>query len=400
MRILYHHRTLGDGAEGIHIREMIRAFRALGHEVRVTGPAGEEITPTSRRSRALSSLKRAVPAAAYELLEIAYGAVALLRTMWLIRRFSPDFVYDRYIGFNVGTILAARLSRVPLLLEVNAPLALERRTQADEKLVLHRIATAMERWACANAYRTIVVSTPLKDYLESAGVPRGKCVVMPNGVDPAAFAPRAKDGSLLERIGSPPGAFIVGFTGVLRQWHGLDLLLEAAQRLSARRTTAFFLIVGDGPYREAMERRIAEMDLRSVFHITGRVPHAQVPAYISLFDVAVSPKATFYASPMKVVEYMALAKPVLVPRTPNFLDIVDEGENAVTFADGDAAALADAVADLSASPPLCDRLGAAARRKVEVRLNWRWNALRSCELAQAGSGGARGPIAGGGDEGR
>jgi len=35
MRILYHHRTLGDGAEGIHIAEMVNAFRKLGHEVQV-----------------------------------------------------------------------------------------------------------------------------------------------------------------------------------------------------------------------------------------------------------------------------------------------------------------------------------------------------------------------------
>ena len=41
MKILYHHRTLGDGAEGIHVREMVRAFSSLCHEVKVIGPAAE-----------------------------------------------------------------------------------------------------------------------------------------------------------------------------------------------------------------------------------------------------------------------------------------------------------------------------------------------------------------------
>lgn len=42
MRILYHHRTLADGAEGIRIREMVHAFRELGHETRVVALVGED----------------------------------------------------------------------------------------------------------------------------------------------------------------------------------------------------------------------------------------------------------------------------------------------------------------------------------------------------------------------
>jgi glycosyltransferase involved in cell wall biosynthesis len=83
---------------------------------------------------------------------------------------------------------------------------------------------------------------------------------------------------------------------------------------------------------------------------------------------------------MKVIEYMALGKPVVVPRTPNFLDIIDEGVNGVTFEDGSAAALEKTLADLSDSPGACKDLGAKSRRKVESRLNWRWNATEVCRL--------------------
>jgi glycosyltransferase involved in cell wall biosynthesis len=111
------------------------------------------------------------------------------------------------------------------------------------------------------------------------------------------------------------------------------------------------------------------------------VPHDRVPDYVSLFDVAVSPRATFYASPMKVIEYMALGKPVVVPRTPNFLDIVDEDVNGVTFTDADSAeGLAAALVRLCQSPQLCQSLGQQARRKVESRLNWGWNATEVCRL--------------------
>jgi glycosyltransferase involved in cell wall biosynthesis len=380
MRILYHHRTLGDGAEGIHIREMVKAFRALGHEVRVIGPTGEIQAQPSRKSRILERIKRMIPHALYELLELSYTGYCFLKTAQAIRSFRPDFIYDRYIIFNAGAVLAGRAFRVPVCLEVNAPLAKERSIEPDERLVFQKLASWMEGWICANATETIVVSTPLKDYLESIGVPRGKCIVMANGVDPERFSPRPRNEALLRELGIPAGALVVGFTGILRPWHGLELLIDATASMVKRGRRIFLLIVGDGPYRSSLEGRIAELGISACVRITGRLPHEKVPEYVSLFDVAVSPRATFYASPMKVIEYMALGKPVVVPRTPNFLDIIDEGVNGVTFEDGSAAALEKTLADLSDSPGACKDLGAKSRRKVESRLNWRWNATEVCRL--------------------
>jgi len=380
MKILYHHRTLGDGAEGIHIREMVKAFRQLGNEVRVIGPTGE-IPPTpSRKSRMLERVKRSVPHALYELLEIAYTAYCFWRTVRSIRSFRPDFIYDRYITFNAGTILAGRVYRVPVFLEVNAPLAKERSVEPDERLAFRKLASWMESWICTNATQTIVVSTPLKQYLESIGVPRGKCIVMPNGVDPDRFSPRPRNEALLDQLGIHKDDLVVGFTGILRPWHGLDLLVDAVANMVRRGSKVFLLIVGDGPYRCSLENRVSELGVAGAVRITGRVAHEMVPEYVSLFDVAVSPRATFYASPMKVIEYMALGKPVVVPQTPNFLDIIDEGINGITFEDGNAAALEGALVALSDSPDNGKDLGLKGRQKVEARLNWLWNARAVCGL--------------------
>jgi glycosyltransferase involved in cell wall biosynthesis len=380
MKILYHHRTLGDGAEGIHIREMIRAFRGLGHEVRVIGPVGESAPQTSPKSRRLAAVKRAIPGALFELAEIAYSGYAFCMTLWESLRFRPDFIYERYMAFNVGGVLAGRLGRVPVILEVNAPLALERTTEPDEKLIFRGLATRMERWAPAHATCAVVVSTPLKTYLESIGVPVGKCTVMPNGVDPVRFMPREKDPTLMSQTGIRPDQIVVGFTGVLRPWHGLDLLLQAIAAMAAGGLPVFLLVVGDGPYRKPLERLVGELGLKDRVAVTGRIAHDRVPDYVALFDIAVSPRATFYASPMKVIEYMALGKPVVVPRTPNFLDFIDDGVNGATFADGDADELARTLMTLCRSPDLRATLGLKARQKVEARLNWRWNAEAACRL--------------------
>src|SRR5262245_20689873 len=132
MRILYHHRTLGDGAEGIHIREMVKAFRAIGHEVLVIGPVGEDVAmqPTGR-SKLFTRVKSWIPGLVFEFVEIGYSAYSFFVTAWHIKRFKPDFIYDRYITFNAGPVSAGIACGTGVLLEVNAPLALERTEQKD-----------------------------------------------------------------------------------------------------------------------------------------------------------------------------------------------------------------------------------------------------------------------------
>lgn len=382
-RILYHHRTLGDGAEGIHIHEMIKAFRGLGHVVEVIGPVGERASSPSARPSKLAGIKRAMPGLVFELAEIAYTGYCFAQTLLRVWRFRPDFIYDRYITFNAGPVLAGKMARVPVLLEVNAPLALERTEQKDEKLYLRRIANWMEHWICALSWRTIVVSSPLRDYLRSIGVPAEHCVVMPNGADPDTFRPRAKSPELLRELAIPDSAFVVGFTGVLRGWHGLDLLVEAIAELEQSCPDVCVLIVGDGPYRGELEALAAARGISARIRITGRIPHEQVPDYVALFDAAVSPRATFYASPMKVIEYMSLEKAVIVPDTANFLDMVDDQRNGMVFRDGDAGSMSAVIQRLYLEPEFAAGIARQARLKVEQRLNWTWNAKACCDLVDS-----------------
>ncbi len=380
IKIIYHHRTLGDGAEGIHIREMIKAFRDLGHQVLVIGPIGETNHKQKNSSGVLSEIKFLLPGFLFELCEMGYSLYSFVQLSWLIIKEKPDFVYDRYITFNAGCVFAAKLQKIPLFLEVNAPLALERSEQPDEKLCFKKVAFAIERWTCANSWKTIVVSTPLKEYLLSIGIIEDKIITMPNGVNPEKFKPHAKDMSLMKQLGINDSCVVIGFTGVLRAWHGLEMLLNSFSELSKKHRHLFLLIVGDGPIRGEFDQMIKEYDISENTRITGRVPYEEVHEYVNLFDIAVSPNATFYASPMKVIEYMALGKPVIVPKTQNFLDLIDNGVNGVSFNDGSLDDLTIVMNDVISEESLRNRLGDAARLKVENRLSWEWNAKAIIEF--------------------
>lgn len=380
MKILYHHRTLGDGAEGIHIREMIKAFRDMGHQVLVLGPTGEKEYVLNRKAKILSGIKKILPSAFFELIEICYNLYGIMVLYKCIKSYRPDFIYDRYITFNGSSVIMGKYLKIPVIEEINAPLALERSSQKDEKLFFKKTAYFIEKWICTNAAKTIVVSTPLAEYFTIMGVPDTKLVVMPNGVNKKEFYPHPKSKKILTETKVDKNDIIIGFSGILRPWHGIDILIKVAARLIKREIPVFLLIVGDGPIRQEIEKSIIDAGIGNSCEITGRVAHAEIPEYLNLFDIAVSPKATFYASPMKLIEYMAMGKASVVPNSKNFLDIVDVGINAITFEENNVDSLEDAIATLCKDAYFRKQLGGNARLKVEKRLNWEWNAREVCRL--------------------
>ena len=382
MRILYHHRTLGDGAEGIHIAEMVGAFRSLGHDVKVVAPIGDRTNTVNARVSAFLKIKRFVPKILYEFLEMGYNVYGYYLLRKEILKDRPEFIYDRYITFNASSVLIGKRYNIPVFLEVNAPLALERSEQEDERLFLKKTAFFFEKWICSNSFKTIVVSTPLKDYLLSLGVLKRKIIVMPNGVNVRKFVPRGKDKRLLEQYGFSEDNVIVGFVGILRPWHGLDLLIEAFQVVEKENKNLRLLIVGDGPIRSDIEEKIRGLTLVDKVFITGRVPHDEIPNNIALFDIAVSPKATFYASPMKILEYMALGRAVVAPDTANIRDLIDDKVNGLLFKNGNLLALSGSISNLVDNRRYMEQLGNNARTKIIKKRNWDKNASATCKLLQ------------------
>jgi glycosyltransferase involved in cell wall biosynthesis len=310
----------------------------------------------------------------YELGEIGYNVAGVMLLLKEAFRNRPDFLYERYSLYNLSAGIAGRLMNIPTILEVNAPLALERSTQPDEKLIFREWGKWFEREAFHRASGIVVVSSPLRDYIISLGIDPWKILVLANGVDEVRFEPRAKDLLLMRRYGIPPERKVIGFSGIFRSWHGIDLLLDAFGIVCGKGFPVHLLLIGDGPLRGWIEDRVASGGLGNLCTITGRIPHTDMPDVTSLLDIAVSPRATFYASPMKIIEYMALGKAVVAPNAENIRDIITDGEDGILFPGERTESLADAITSLLGDDTVHERICRRARETVEVRLNWRANA--------------------------
>lgn len=385
MRILYHHRTQAGDAQGIHIRQLIRGFRRLNHEleevalVHAEGSTSEGTDAASSRSRrGLNWLRGKLPDLLRELAEVAYNLVGTYKLQRAARRFKPDFIYERYALFNVSGVLVARWHGVPLVLEVNSPLALEQRQLGQQRL--SALASRLERWICNHATVVIAVSTPLREMLVAAGVEPERIVVMSNGVDPSQFQPdRQAAARVRARLGLSD-ARVIGFAGWMRDWHGIAELVSAMPHWPAALHDVRLLLIGDGPAREAIEAATREANVQQRVHITGALSHAEVVEHLAAIDLAVQPAATPYASPMKIFEYLAMGKPVIAVDQANTREILVEGYNALFFPPGDMEAMAEVLSRALEDPLLLRAMSRSARDSILQRgFLWERNAQRVVE---------------------
>jgi glycosyltransferase involved in cell wall biosynthesis len=385
MRIIYHHRTLGDGAEGIHILAMVSALRGLGHDVQLVSLVDEASLgiPNAQHSKngRWFSIGKLLPGFTYELAEIAYNVVGKRALRRAIKSLKPDFIYDRYNTFSSCAVEAAREANIPVLLEVNAPVAYERTMYEHRPLTFSKLAQRFEQRICTQASHVLTVSSPLRDFLiAQRGVLESNVTVLPNGVDPRLFAPASNAPELKARIGLA-GKTVIGFAGILRPWHGIELLLEAIARLRPKWPDLHLLIIGGGAIENELRQRAAELGLSLHVTFTGRVAHTAVKNYLGAIDIAVSPRATFYASPMKIVEYMAMGLATVAPDMPNICDLIDDGESGMLFTPDQSESLSEKLECLLRSPTMIKRIGINARAVVENRLNWQTTAEQVLQIA-------------------
>src|SRR5947209_19618564 len=107
MRILYHHRTLADGAEGIHIQEMVDAFRSLGHTVDIVSLAKPRARGQGHEG-VLTLVRNLIPNLLYELLSMLYNAAEYWRFRRLLARDKTDLNYKRHTLIDICNSSSAK----------------------------------------------------------------------------------------------------------------------------------------------------------------------------------------------------------------------------------------------------------------------------------------------------
>jgi glycosyltransferase involved in cell wall biosynthesis len=198
-------------------------------------------------------------------------------------------------------------------------------------------------------------------------------------VDKEKFRPRTAT-EVRVRLGFGR-SLVIGFVGHIREWHGLDAVIALLARPAL--ADAHLLIVGDGPVRPSLEELARRLGVSERVHFTGTMPRASLPELTCCIDIALQPDVTPYASPLKLFEYMAAARAIVAPASPNIKEILEDGVDGVLFDPGSAEAMAGAIERLARDPALRERIGKAAVQKIAARnLTWRGNAERAISIVR------------------
>jgi glycosyltransferase involved in cell wall biosynthesis len=377
VKILYHHRTRSKDGQYVHIDEMITALREQGHEVIIVAPPSAEKEEFGSDAGLIAWLKRHLPKWFYELMELAYSLVAYRRLDKAVKQHRPDCLYERYNLFLPAGIWIKCRYKLPMLLEVNAPI-FEERAKYDG-LSLKRLARWSQAYAWRNADYVLPVTQVLGDIVSSYGVERDRIVVIPNGINEKRFA-QAPDTEAAKAGLGLQGKLVLGFTGFVREWHGLDSVIELIAK-DPPESSRHLLVVGDGPARATLEEQSKNLNISHRVTFTGIVGREDVARYVAAFDIALQPAVVAYASPLKLFEYLALGKAIVGPAQPNLMEVLTDGQNALLFDPKQPGGLLQAISQLYGDATLRRTIGENAKTTIlKKKLTWSANAQRAVKL--------------------
>lgn len=356
--------VFGTKGSSVHVQEVVRAFRRLGHEVVIVAARTGGRPPAD-----LADVE------VHRLADISHDDTSIGRETArrdagrrcgeaLERCGDVELVYERYSLWGASAMTWAAANDAIGILEVNAPLPDEHARHRT----LHDPAAAEEvaRVAIGAADRVVAVSEPVASWCRERT--SGRCdrvVVVPNGVDTERIRPRAGT----PRQWDEARSLTVGFVGTLKPWHGVDVLAAAFETLAPPERW-HLLVVGDGPERDAVAERLAPVADRVEF--TGPVAHAAVPRLLERMDLAVAPypPTADYFSPLKLYEYLAAGLPTVASDVPAIRHGIGSADVVELVPAGDRVELARALLRLGADVVRRSDLARRGRDHVVRHHTW------------------------------
>jgi glycosyltransferase involved in cell wall biosynthesis len=366
----------GTKGASTHLAEMVRAFRAEGHDVTVLArqvEAGGDAVSLRPRTAAWTTRILRGPLRALRPWVESRGIGRRLREQLEAHR--PDLVYERYaLGCREG-LDAVRAAGVRHVLEVNAPLAEEAARFRRKAAGARGRDVELTMWRGTDL--VVVPSSPLATRVRAAG--QRQVLVVPNAVDPSRFTAHGDRRQTREDLGLAD-RFVVAFVGSLKPWHDLDVLVDGVAALPARHRAAL-LVVGEGPQRGQVEARAAAAGLHCT--TVGAVAHERVVAFLAAADACVASlpadPALDYFSPLKALEYLAAGRATVVARVGDLRELAD-ADVALGYAAGDPASLMHSLERLADEPDLRAALGRRGQTYAATRT---WQAGARAVIAAA-----------------
>jgi glycosyltransferase involved in cell wall biosynthesis len=272
----------------------------------------------------------------------------------LLRNAHPTIANTVLSKSNVLGVIAAALARVPIIV------ASVRNNRPPPRWA-HALWERLVFKLCDCV--TVVSSSIGRLVVQEMSVPEHKVRLVVNGID-AGIPKRIVAHTDLPFALPQPEGYLVATVGRLHPQKGHRYLLEAAQRVVRIMPDAHFLIVGDGCLDGQLRERARRLGMADQVTFTGRLPHEVTLKIVSEVDLFVLP-SLYEGMPNALLEAMALGRPVVASAVDGCMDVIVDGESGLLIPPSDIDSLAEAMIRLLRDDALRERLGRAARTRVE-----------------------------------
>jgi glycosyltransferase involved in cell wall biosynthesis len=314
---------------------------------------------------------------------LSYAVSATLATMRLER---PDVIVSTSPQFFCGLtgLIARAMRRAPWVLEIRDlwPESIVT-VGAMRKGFIVRLLERLEALAYRRADRIVCVTDSFVDHIEQRGGGGGKITVIKNGADFERFTVpvdgHAQD--VKRRLGLE-GRFVASYVGTHGMAHGLDTILDAADRLRTD-TRIVFLLVGDGAERERLERRKQKMGLDNVVML-GQQPKEAMPDIWMATDASLIllRRDDLFKTvlPSKMFEAMAMRRPIILGVEGEARELLNKAGAGLAIPPESAENLAGAIVRLANDNVLASKLGASGEAHVRAYYDRTKLAMRYLEV--------------------
>ncbi len=367
-----------DRGTPIAVRHVIKALTEFGSEVDLlTYPIGKDIELPGLRIFRIPNLFhiKKVP--------IGFSARKLLLNSILI-----PAIWNRLSRESYSFIHAVEEAAFPAVVvgrRMKVPVVYDMQSCLPEQLKDHPIFRGSavqkglhhcERWLIRNA-DLVVCSVGLETYVQKVNSTTPVMEWYFPGEFVEVEAEEVK--RLREDLMIDPHAQVVVYAGNFQPYQELDKLIEASRRvLSCLPNTVFVLVGGNESERLAFLTETKGLGQAGSFKLLPPIPRPEIPKYLAMADIVVSPRAKVGNLPLKIFDYLAAGKPIVAVDSPTIRKVLDDKRAVIVNPlDND---LGEAITSLLQDPGRLKRLGAAARAYAEQHLGWQAFMLLVSEL--------------------
>jgi glycosyltransferase involved in cell wall biosynthesis len=225
---------------------------------------------------------------------------------------------------------------------------------------------------------TVITNLYREDVSRRLRMDPAKIGVWGSGVREDVFDPQRVDKARAKRIRSGLGVndkIIVIYHGILSSYRGLQETVRAFGLLRAEGfDRAVLVLLGDGPAAAEIRSLARSEGVSDAVKLIPSVPYREVPVYLSVADAGILPFPSLkwwnMSCPLKLIEYLAMEKPVVLTDIPGHRAVVGGSECAFYIRDNSPATIALAIRNLAERKDSLTRIGKEGRKIVLEKFTW------------------------------